>query len=370
MTVFVLQGEVCGNTTNKLHRESNRNTWNAAAWPYENSRVIRALASVLHSPVYAAALQKKGEQGKQGTQAGIADSLSPAVSVETHYNLLLQFARTHTRTFATEDSAHPLHSGHISENLHPDLGYWRTRDWRAQAGESLGATYRGNDYFHSSFIDLVIGGLLGLNALNRSADGKNVTLTVAPLLPHHANVTYFAIDGVRTAAHDVAVLYDADGTRYGRGRGLMIFVDGVLEASSPTLQALHLTLCDDGPVTPPDPKPPAPTPSPSPSPSPRPPSPPHPPPVPVTGWRLLSNLTGLFCCDGLPQCNVPLMPRTTMKACMAKCLATSGCEFVTTTHIPGKAPGCFNAKLCAKQGKYIDTPSPTDVTTWQHSKGV
>jgi hypothetical protein len=55
--------------------------------------------------------------------------------------------------------------------------------------------------------------------LTHSADGSTLTLSVAPLLPPSvakSNITHFCLDGVRTAAHDVAVVYDATGSYYGR----------------------------------------------------------------------------------------------------------------------------------------------------------
>lgn len=95
----------CGNVTNGMHGPgaANRNTWNANSWPYETSRVLRGLANVLRN---------------------FNGMRSDSVNVERYMFLLLQFARQHTQTTAAEDTAIPPHSGHIGENLHPDLGYW------------------------------------------------------------------------------------------------------------------------------------------------------------------------------------------------------------------------------------------------------
>ena len=41
-----------------------------------------------------------------------------------YLTLLLQYIRQHTVTSAVNDTAKPLGSGHVFENLHPDLGYW------------------------------------------------------------------------------------------------------------------------------------------------------------------------------------------------------------------------------------------------------
>jgi hypothetical protein len=38
----------------------------------------------------------------------------------------------------------------------------------------------------------------------------------------------------------VSVLWDADGSRYGKGAGLRVFVDGQLAASSPTIAKLTI----------------------------------------------------------------------------------------------------------------------------------
>ena len=44
------------------------------------------------------------------------------LSVAEYVQLLQQYARQHTKTFADPDTADPKGSGHIYEVLHPDLG--------------------------------------------------------------------------------------------------------------------------------------------------------------------------------------------------------------------------------------------------------
>jgi hypothetical protein len=146
---------------------------------------------------------------------------------------------------------------------------------------------------------------------------------------------------------------------YGRGKGLMLLVDGHVAASSQTWTKISATI-DDGPVSPPLPKPPSPRPFPPP---PVPPAPPAPPAPPVAGWVQLTNLTGEFCCDGSANCQPKLVADTTEAECMAKALK-AGADYVTTTSIPKKSPGCFIAKRCDKQGKYRDTPSASYIRTW------
>ena len=181
-----------------------------------------------------------------------------------------------------------------------------------------------------------------------------MTLSVNPLLPNSSNVSYFCLDGIRTAAHDITVLYDATGVHYMRGKGLMLMVDGEVKASAPVLSRLAATI-EDGPVSPPLPKPSSSKPA------------PPPPPAPVAGWTHMANMTGKFCCNGLADCHPSLVHGMAQTACMAKA-TQEGAWYATTASIPGRAPGCFIAKHCDKQGKYIDTPSASYIQTWRRNR--
>ncbi|MGG6312347.1 glycosyl hydrolase family 65 protein [Paenibacillus macerans] len=72
---------------------------------------------------------------------------------------------------------------------------------------------------HSTFNDLVITGLIGIRP--REDD----VLVVRPLVPEEA-WNYFCLDQLDYHGHTVTVAYDRDGTRYGKGKGLRIYVDG------------------------------------------------------------------------------------------------------------------------------------------------
>ena len=55
---------------------------------------------------------------------------------------------------------------------------------------------------------------------------------------------YFALDNVCYHNHSVSVAFDEDGSRHYKGcpKGLCVFVDGELRASSPDLRQLNVTL--------------------------------------------------------------------------------------------------------------------------------
>src|SRR5690606_30879142 len=82
-------------------------------------------------------------------------------------------------------------------------------------------------YNHSTFNDLVINGLIGLRP---QPDNK---LVVNPLVP--ASWDHFVLENVPYRGHNVTVLWDRDGKRYGQGAGLRLYVDGRRIAASPDL---------------------------------------------------------------------------------------------------------------------------------------
>ncbi|MFM7149984.1 MAG: discoidin domain-containing protein, partial [Gemmataceae bacterium] len=89
-------------------------------------------------------------------------------------------------------------------------------------------------YFHSSFNDLVITGLVGL--VPRDDD----QLQLKPLAP--ADWPYFALTHVPYKGRDLAITWDRDGTRYNAGKGLRVFADGKQIAAADSLDPLLIKL--------------------------------------------------------------------------------------------------------------------------------
>lgn len=119
------------------------------------------------------------------------------------------YAQLHTYAATQFKNGKP----YVAEAHSPDTDQW---------------IYDGNDhsedYFHSTYIDPVISGLLGI----RPADGD--ILTVNPLTP--AQWTHFALENVPYHGHNLTVEYDRDGTTYHVGRGYHIYVDGRVVANA------------------------------------------------------------------------------------------------------------------------------------------
>ncbi|HEX2130962.1 MAG TPA: glycosyl hydrolase family 65 protein, partial [Actinophytocola sp.] len=159
--------------------------WNGPSWPYSTSQTLTALANLLN------------------------DHEQEVVSASDYYDLLRTYARTQYKDG----------SPYVAEAHHPDEDRW-IYDGRGHS----------EHYNHSTFTDLVISGLVGLRPGDR--------LTVNPLVP--ASWDHFALENVPYRGHNVTVLWDRDGSRYGQGAGLRVYVDGQLAEHRRTLGEVSL----------------------------------------------------------------------------------------------------------------------------------
>ncbi len=164
--------------------------WDGAVWPFATSQTLTALQNVL-----------RDYPGAPVTDRDYFDAF------ETYVH-----------------SQHKVGKPYIGEYLDEKTGAWLKGD-----------NPRSRYYNHSTFADLVITGIVGLRP---RADRE---LDVEPLLPP-GTWSWFGLDGVRYHGHDLTILWDRDGTRYGRGAGLTILVDGAVAAHRATLGPLTAML--------------------------------------------------------------------------------------------------------------------------------
>ncbi|WP_148306433.1 MGH1-like glycoside hydrolase domain-containing protein [Gemmatirosa kalamazoonensis] len=176
--------------------------WSGNSWPYATAQTLDALANLLN------------------------DYHQSYVTKRDYATLLRTYARTQRK------QGRP----YVAEAANPDDGSWAGHD-----------TFDHSEhYFHSSFVDLVVTGLVGLRP--RADD----TLEVNPLAPDEW--LHFALDDVAYHGHRVSVLWDRDGSRYRRGRGLVLLVDGRVAGSRATLGRLSVPIAPPPPVPPPRPR--------------------------------------------------------------------------------------------------------------------
>lgn len=172
--------------------------WSGQSWPYATTQTLVALANLLNN--YS----------------------QMEVTRADYVKLLQTYARTHRK------NGKP----YIAEAAHPETGSWEGHD-----------SYNHSEhYFHSGFTDLVITGLAGIRPRD---DG---VLEVNPLAPE--DWPYFGLDNVLYRGRKIGVLWDRAGTRYGRGPGLFVTVDGQLAAHSARLERLTAQLPPEGPRPP------------------------------------------------------------------------------------------------------------------------
>ncbi|CAO2652550.1 Nn.00g008330.m01.CDS01 [Neocucurbitaria sp. VM-36] len=174
--------------------------WNGPVWPFQTTQVLTGLANFL-------------DHYSNGAATGV-------ISSKDYTRLLKQYAQLHYN---------PTSGGtlDLEEDYYPD------------SGSPIVGLKRSHHYFHSGFVDLVLSGLVGIRPTAEDM------LEVNPIADVSA-ISYFRADRVIYHGHEIAVQWDASGSRYG-SKGLQVEVDGKIVASSPTLARLKVPLARASP---------------------------------------------------------------------------------------------------------------------------
>jgi len=170
--------------------------WSGNEWPYATTQTLVAFANLLNN-------------------------YDQSVVTKRDYYRLLE-----TYTLDQRMDGRP----YVAEAANPDNGSW----------DGHNTFYHSEHYFHSGYVDLIITGLAGLRP--RADDSVEVN----PLVPDDWD--YFALDGVAYHGHDVSIVWDRDGTRYGRGSGLSVLVNGRVIANASSLRRIVAPI--PSPITP------------------------------------------------------------------------------------------------------------------------
>lgn len=148
--------------------------WSGPSWPYATSQTLTGLANLLLD--YPA---------------------QPYVDRGDFYDVLRGYALSQRKD----------RRPYVAEAHHPDEDRWL-----------YDARNHSEDYNHSTFNDIVLSGLLGI----RPQQGEKVR--IAPLAPGEWN--HFAVENVPYHGRNLTVLWDRDGSVYGQGAGLRVWLDG------------------------------------------------------------------------------------------------------------------------------------------------
>ena len=166
--------------------------WDGAVWPFATSQTLGGLAKLLRGP----------EQ--------------TYVTRRHYFDQLLTYAESHQK------DGRP----YIGEYHDEITGKWLITGPKEK---------RSRFYNHSTFNDLVITGLVGL------VPREDNTVEIDPLVPPEC-WDWFCLDRVPYHGHDLTILWDRHGTRYGKGSGLILFVDGKEIAHTEKLERLTAQL--------------------------------------------------------------------------------------------------------------------------------
>lgn len=192
--------------------------WNGPSWPYATSITLTALMNVLQSPKYD------------------LSSHEGYINKEIFFQELKKYARSHHRSLKNTSMLIPW----IDENINPDTGDWISRsvleNWSRSDDpkmrnvvERKGGVARGKDYNHSTFIDIVLTGLIGFISVSQRS------FAIHSLLKDEW-WAYFCVDQIKYRGHYVTILWDRQGDVYNRGKGLHIYVDEIEVAVSQSLE--------------------------------------------------------------------------------------------------------------------------------------
>lgn len=185
--------------------------WNGPVWPFATSITLKALANVINN--YP----------------------QDIVTKDDFYNQFLKYSNSQ-RIVLENGTTLPW----IDEDMNPYTGDWISRTilqkWENGTwSDKKGGAERGKDYNHSSFCDILISELIGLKPQSDNS------LEVNPLLPDKT-WDWFCLDGIQYKGKAVTILYDKYGTKYNKGIGLSVFVDGVLKANKAKIERINLKL--------------------------------------------------------------------------------------------------------------------------------
>ncbi|WP_197414153.1 MGH1-like glycoside hydrolase domain-containing protein [Terracidiphilus gabretensis] len=170
--------------------------WNGPSWPFQTSQALGGLANLLN------------------------DYHQNIITSGDYLRLLRQYTHQH---FLSPD--------------HPDL----QEDYNPDTGRPIVGLPRSHHYNHSTYIDLILSGLVGIRPR------VDNVLELNPLIPSDEDsagrpIRYFLLDNLIYHGHAVTIIYDQTGAHYHATRGLSVIVDGKLAARSSSLKRIQVLL--------------------------------------------------------------------------------------------------------------------------------
>lgn len=168
--------------------------WDGAIWPFASTQTLRAAANFLSH--YQA---------------------TPALTKEQFYDQVRKYATSHVMN----------NHSYIGEYQDETNGAWLKGDHP-----------RSKFYNHSTYADVIIQDLIGFKP------ELNGGFTLVPLIPEK-EWAYFALTDLHYHGKNIAIFWDETGKRYGKGKGLTVYVDGQKVAKSKKIKSINLNQIRD-----------------------------------------------------------------------------------------------------------------------------
>lgn len=182
--------------------------WNGPVWPFATTQILNSMIRILQNEG-SKNVDKSDFMALMRTYAGI------------HYRIREDGKKVNW----------------LDENVDPDTGEWLSRkilsEWKWR--EDKGGYERGKDYNHSAFCDLVIRGICGVKITEEN------NLVIHSLLPW-GMWDYFMLEDLPYKNHRITIAFDKDGSRYKKGKGMWVAVDGEKKVSIDKPAVLSLIL--------------------------------------------------------------------------------------------------------------------------------
>jgi len=159
--------------------------WNGPVWPYTFSLILCGMANLLH------------------------DYRNHGINKEDYFELIKRYALCHFDNFSESDLV-------LREDHHPEENHWI-----AQARE----------YNHSTFIDNILSGLLGVRP-------EEDVIVIDPIVPDSWD--YLCVEDISLSGCLLTLVYDKTGRRYNKGQGFKVFINGKEEFSFPAIQRVEI----------------------------------------------------------------------------------------------------------------------------------
>lgn len=168
-----------------LYEYNHECLWNGYVWPYATSQVLTAAINVLQN----------GE--------------TEALSYKDLYSFIKKYAEMHY------DYSGGKKVNFIDESMRPDKRVWYSRNVLKEWGwpKNKGGFERGKDYNHSTFIDIVIRGLIGVS---ETAEDLSVKPNIKGIWK------WFKLENLSFKNKSYDIFYDEDGTVFNKGKGVII----------------------------------------------------------------------------------------------------------------------------------------------------